>query len=303
MHKSVLLDESIKGLNIKSDGVYVDATVGYAGHSSEILQKIKKRGFLFAFDQDEEATLYSNKKLNGISDNFKVIHSNFSNMKDYITTNVDGILFDLGVSSPEIDDETRGFSYQKNSVLDMRMDKGNKKTAKEIVNNYSKEDLAKIFFSYGEEKHANAIATAIVKKRENKEIETTLELVDIIKENVPISYRNKKHPARKVFQALRIEVNNELDILEEALLDAFKLLNKGGRMCVITFHSLEDRIVKNTFKTLASDNPLSKKLPIVPKEMKAKAKLINKKPIVPTQEEIKENNRSRSAKLRIIERI
>lgn len=303
MHKSVLLNESIDGLNIKECGVYIDATVGYAGHSSKILEKIKKRGFLFAFDQDDEALKYSEKLLSSISDNFKLIHDNFKNMNEYITEPVDGILFDLGVSSPEIDNSDRGFSYKLDSELDMRMNKDNELTAKEIVDNYSEEKLVKILFTYGEEKYARSIVKAIINKRKQKEITTTLELADLIKENVPISYRNKKHPARKTFQALRIEVNDEIDILEGSIKEAFKLLKTNGRMCVITFHSLEDRIVKNVFRELSSENALIKKLPEIPKEYKVKAKLITKKPIVPSEKEIKENNRSRSAKLRIIEKI
>jgi len=304
MHKSVLLEESINGLNLKEDGVYVDATVGYAGHSSEILRRIKKRGFLFAFDQDDEALMFSEKRLSSISNNFKLIHSNFKYMNKYIEkSSVDGILFDLGVSSPELDDDSRGFSYNKDGLLDMRMDKRNKLTAKDIVNNYSLEKLIDIFYLYGEEKYSKDIAKAIVREREQKEIKTTLELSDIIKNNVPISYRNKKHPARKVFQALRIEVNDELNILENSILDAFELLKPGGRMCIITFHSLEDRIVKNVFKKLCEDDIRSKKLPIVPDNMKKRAIKINNKVIIPTTEETKENNRSRSAKLRIIEKI
>lgn len=302
-HESVLLKETIEGLNIKESGTYVDATLGYAGHSSQILKKIKKRGYLFAFDQDDEAVNYSNKKLNSISSNYKIFHDNFVNMKNFINKKVDGIIFDLGVSSVELDSEYRGFSYQKNCVLDMRMDRRNKKTAKSVVNNYSKEQLENIFFKYGEEKYSKKIASAIVKSREVKPIETTYELSEIIKKNVPISYRNKKHPARKVFQAIRIEVNDEINILESSIKDAFDLLNKNGRLCIITFHSLEDRIVKKVFKELTEDHIMSKKLPIVPDEMKKKAILITKKPILPTEDEIKKNNRSRSAKLRIIEKL
>ncbi len=303
MHKSVLLNEAIDGLNIKDNGVYVDATLGYGGHSSIILERIKKRGFLFAFDQDIDAIKYSEKRLSKISDNYLFIHDNFKNMNKYINKLVDGILFDLGVSSPELDEASRGFSYKKDSILDMRMNKDDTLTAKEIINTYSKEKLEHIFFLYGEEKYSKSIVKAIIKRREEKEITNTLELSDIIKQNVPISYRNKKHPARKVFQALRIEVNNEIEILEDSIINAFNLLKPGGRLSIITFHSLEDRIVKNVFKKLSEDDKMSKKLPIVPDNMKAKAKIINKKPILPSLEELEENNRSRSAKLRIIEKI
>ena len=300
MHKSVLLEESIDGLNIKPDGKYVDCTLGYAGHSSEILKKLGTKGFLFAFDQDMEAVNYSTKKLESISNNFKIFDTNFKNIKICIDTKVDGILFDLGVSSPQLDDASRGFSFHNDSRLDMRMDKRQKLSAYEVVNEYSYERLIDILFNYGEEANAKSIAKAIIN---NRPIETTLELAEIIKENVPISYRNKSNPSRKTFQAIRIEVNNELGILENTMLDAFDLLNSGGRLVVITFHSLEDRIIKNIFKRLTSDDELSKKLPVVPDEMKAKAKLITKKPLIASNKELKENNRSRSAKLRIIEKI
>ena len=300
MHKSVLLEESIDGLNIKPDGKYVDCTLGYAGHSSEILKKLETKGFLFAFDQDMEAVNYSTKKLESISNNFKIFDTNFKNIKNCIDTKVDGILFDLGVSSPQLDDASRGFSFHNDARLDMRMDKRQKLSAYEVVNEYSYEKLIDILFNYGEEANAKSIAKAIIN---NRPIETTLELAEIIKENVPISYRNKSNPSRKTFQAIRIEVNNELGILENTMLDAFDLLNSGGRLVVITFHSLEDRIIKNIFRRLTSDDELSKKLPVVPDEMKAKAKLITKKPLIASNKELEENNRSRSAKLRIIEKI
>ena len=300
MHKSVLLEESIDGLNIKPDGKYVDCTLGYAGHSSEILKKLGTKGFLFAFDQDMEAVNYSTKKLESISNNFKIFDTNFKNIKNCIDTKVDGILFDLGVSSPQLDDASRGFSFHNDARLDMRMDKRQKLSAYEVVNEYSYEKLIDILFNYGEETNAKSIAKAIIN---NRPIETTLELAEIIKENVPISYRNKSNPSRKTFQAIRIEVNNELGILENTMLDAFDLLNSGGRLVVITFHSLEDRIIKNIFRKLTSDDELSKKLPVVPDEMKAKAKLITKKPLIASNKELEENNRSRSAKLRIIEKI
>lgn len=277
---------------------YIDATVGYAGHSGEILKKLNKKGFLFAFDQDDEAIKASQEKLSTIADNFKIIKSNFVNMKDYIDTKVDGILFDLGVSSPQLDEAERGFSFHKDAKLDMRMDKSNPLNAYIVVNEYSYEKLVDIFYRYGEEKYSKSIAKSII---DNRPIETTLELSEVIKNSVPISYRNKHHPARKIFQAIRIEVNHELDILESSLRDAFELLNVGGRLCVISFHSLEDKIVANVFKDLCSDDESARKLPIVPDHLKARAKKIVK--ITPSQDELDDNNRSRSSKLRVIERV
>ena len=297
-HKSVLLNEVIEYLNLKQGGKYIDATVGYGGHSSHILKEIGKEGVLFAFDQDDEAISYSTKRLSKIGDNFTIFKSNFVNMKKYVNEKVDGILFDLGVSSPQLDDGDRGFSFHKDAVLDMRMDKNNPLNARKIVNEYSYDDLVRIFYKFGEEKYSKPIAKAIINSRP---INTTLELAEIIKESVPISYRNKSHPARKVFQAIRIEVNHELDILESSLSDAFDLLNVGGRLVVITFHSLEDKIVSNVFKKLCSDDESTKKLPFVPEDLKAKAKMIVK--LTPSEDEINENNRSRSSKLRVIERV
>ena len=297
-HKSVLLNEVIEYLNVSEGKIYIDATVGYAGHSGEILKKLNKKGFLFAFDQDEAAIKYSNEKLSSIADNFKIIKSNFVDMKKYIDKGVDGILFDLGVSSPQLDEEERGFSFHKDARLDMRMDKDNPLDAHYVVNNYSYEKLVEIFYKFGEEKNAKSIAKAIVN---NRPINTTLELAELIKNNVPISYRNKAHPARKVFQAIRIEVNHELDILESSIRDAFDLLNVGGRLCVISFHSLEDKIVAHVFNELCSDDESAKKLPIVPEHLKARARKIVK--ITPSDDELGDNNRSRSSKLRVIERV
>ena len=297
-HKSVLLNEVIEYLNVSEGKKYIDATVGYAGHSGEILKKLNKKGFLFAFDQDDEAIKASQEKLSTIADNFKIIKSNFVNMKDYIDTKVDGILFDLGVSSPQLDEAERGFSFHKDAKLDMRMDKSNPLNAYIVVNEYSYEKLVDIFFRYGEEQYSKSIAKSII---DNRPIETTLELSEVIKNSVPISYRNKHHPARKIFQAIRIEVNHELDILESSLRDAFELLNVGGRLCVISFHSLEDKIVANVFKDLCSDDESARKLPIVPDHLKARAKKIVK--ITPSQDELDDNNRSRSSKLRVIERV
>ena len=297
-HKSVLLNEVIEYLNVSEGKTYIDATVGYAGHSGEVLRKLNKKGFLFAFDQDDEAIKYSNEKLSKIASNYKIIKSNFVNMKNYIDEKVDGILFDLGVSSPQLDEEERGFSFHKDARLDMRMDKNNPLDAYKVVNEYSYEKLVDILFRFGEEKFAKSIAKSIV---ENRPIETTLELSEIIKNSVPISYRNKSHPARKTFQAIRIEVNHELDILESSIRDAFDLLKVGGRLCVITFHSLEDKIVAHVFNELCSDDERSKKMPIVPEELKARAKKIAK--ITPSKNELEENSRSRSSKLRVIERV
>ena len=306
MHYSVMLSEAIEGLNIKEDGTYVDCTLGYAGHSSEILKRLK-RGFLFAFDQDKEAITYSEKKLSEISLNFKIIHSNFENLKEKLNREniekVDGILFDLGLSSPQIDDASRGFSFMSDSRLDMRMNKESKKDAYYVVNNYSKEKLAEIFFKYGEEKLSNQIAKKIVDERKEKMILTTTELVEIIKKSVGANYFFKNHPEREIFQAIRIEVNDELKVLEKVLPDAIEMLNKGGRISVITFHSLEDRIVKQIFKKYSEVDQIFKGMPDVPDMYKPKIKLVNKKPILPSEDEINNNSRSKSAKLRVIERI
>lgn len=306
LHYSVLLNECIEGLNIKENGKYVDATVGYAGHSKNILAKIKK-GHLFAFDEDEAAVKYSKKELSSIGDNFTVFRENFVNMpkvlKDSGIEKVDGILFDLGFSSPQIDDASRGFSFMLDAPLDMRMDNQNNLTAQMIVNTYSKEELIKIFYEYGEEKLSKVIAEKIVLERKTKKINTTLELVDIILSAVGANYFYKNHPERKIFQALRIEVNNELKVLEEVLPQAIDMLSSGGRMCVITFHSLEDKIVKKIFKKYSEVDEILKGVKDIPKEYQPKIKIINKKPILPSEKELSENSRSHSAKLRIIERI
>lgn len=306
MHISVLLEESINSLNIKEDGTYVDCTLGYAGHSSEILKRIK-RGSLFAFDQDQEAINYSTKKLASVGTNFTIIKSNFSYLKEKLAEKniekVDGILFDLGVSSPQLDEKERGFSYHEDARLDMRMDRDKEFSAYELVNTYSEKELARIFFQFGEEKYSNSIARNIVKEREIKPIETTLQLVEVIKHSVPEKYSRDKHPARKVFQAIRIEVNHELDILEQSLKDAASILEVGGRLSVITFHSLEDRIVKNLFRELTDIDSKVKGLPNIPEAYLPEYRLITTKAISPSQEELEMNNRSRSSKLRVIERI
>ena len=304
MHVSVLLNECIDYLNLKEDSVIVDATLGYAGHSSEILKRINK-GFLFAFDQDSEAIFSADKKLKDINNNYHIFHSNFVNMKECLekenVNQVNGILFDLGVSSPQLDEEYRGFSFHHDSVLDMRMDRTQDLTAQKVVNEYDEDTLARIFFTYGEEKYAKAIAKKIVESRKQKEIVTTFELVEIIKSAVPEKYKREKHPARKVFQAIRIEVNNELDVFEKALRDALDLICTNGRICVITFHSLEDRICKQIFKEVTEIDSTLKKLPVIPDEYLPHFKVV--KVIEPSKEEVLQNNRARSAKLRVLERI
>ena len=303
-HKSVLLEESVDFLNIKEDGVYVDATLGFGGHSLEILKRIKK-GFLFAFDQDSEAIGYSSERLKDFS-NFKIIKSNFANMKECLlkenVTKVDGILFDIGVSSMQLDEDYRGFSFHHDAPLDMRMDTDSNFSAYNVVNEYDYNDLVRVLRDYGEEKYAASIARNIIKTRENKKIETTLELVDIIRRSMPAKELRDGHPARKTFQAIRIEVNHELDVLESALIQALDLLNVGGRISIITFHSLEDRIVKNIFKKYSEVDTRFAKLPYVPQEYMPKYKVICKG-ITASQEELSENNRARSARLRVIERI
>ena len=302
MHESVLLKESIDNLNLKENSIIVDCTLGYGGHSSEILKRIPK-GYLYAFDQDEEAITYAKERLNAIAQNYEIIHTNFVNLKEEMekrNVNPDGILFDLGVSSPQLDEAERGFSYHKDARLDMRMNQEQKLSAYEVVNNYSYENLKEILLKYGEEKYAGSIAKGIINKRNSKPIETTLELAEIVKESVPEKYRNKSHPARKTFQAIRIEVNDELNVFEKALKESLELIKPGGRICVITFHSLEDKICKKIFNESSSLPPELKKLPIVPKEYEPKYKLIAS--ISPTDTEIAQNKRSRSSHLRVIER-
>ena len=305
MHYSVMLNEVIESLNLKEDGTYVDGTLGYAGHSSAILGRIK-RGFLFAFDQDIDAINYSKDVLKKIGSNFTIIKSNFLYMKQELEKlnikSVDGILFDLGVSSPQLDDGSRGFSYLKDAKLDMRMDKSSDFSAYDVVNTYSEKDLARIIFSYGEEKYAKNIAKNICKKRLEKKIETTFELLDIIKHSMPYKDTINKNPGRRTFQAIRIEVNHELDILDESIRNALSLLKPNGRLCVITFHSLEDKIVKKIFKEVTSVSKLVESLPEIPEDYQPKFKIISNG-IIPTDKELEENHRSRSSRLRVIERI
>ena len=305
-HISVLLNESISSLNLKVNSIIVDATLGYGGHSSNILDRIKE-GYLFAFDQDSEAIRHSTDRLSKIGTNFTIIKSNFVYMKEELEKRdvykVDGVLFDLGVSSPQLDEAERGFSYHNDAPLDMRMDRDQKLSAYNVVNEYSKEKLAYIFTKYGEDKFANNIAKKIVEYREKKPIETTLELVEIIKTAVPIKFRLDKHPARQIFQAIRIEVNHELDVIEPAIEQALSMLNVGGRVAVITFHSLEDRLVKNIFKEKCKVDDFVKGMPNVPDEYLPDFKLVVNKAIVPSDEELEVNPRARSSKLRVIERI
>lgn len=304
MHKSVLLNETIDNLDIKIDGIYVDATLGFGGHSGLILKRIK-RGFLFAFDQDDMAIEYSDKRLKEIGSNYEIIKSNFRYLKEELKKRkiyeVDGIIFDLGVSSPQLDIPERGFSYHNDAHLDMRMDRSKDFSAYNVVNEYSYEELVRILREYGEEKYASSIAKNIVKDRESKPIETTFELVDIIKKSMPFKAMRDSHPARKTFQAIRIEVNNELEVLKIALEDSLSMLKVGGRVAVITFHSLEDRIVKEMFNKYSKVDGSLSKLPFIPEEYLPKYKVVAN--ITPSDLELEENNRSRSSRLRVIERI
>ena len=300
MHKSVLLEECINNLNLSDSSVAVDCTLGYGGHSSEILKRIP-HGHLYAFDQDEEAIQSASERLKKISDNYTIIHSNFVNLESELTKyvdEVDCILYDLGVSSPQLDEDERGFSFHKDARLDMRMNQKQELDAYYVVNHYDKEDLIRILRDYGEEKYAVSIVNGIVK---NRPIETTLQLVEVIKDNVPFSYKNDKHPARKTFQAIRIEVNDELNVFEKSLYQALDLIKVGGRVEVITFHSLEDKICKNVFNEVSKLPDELKRLPIVPLELQPKFKVVGN--ITPSLNELDDNNRARSAKLRIIERI
>ena len=273
-HVSVLLDESIDNLNLKDNSIVVDCTLGYAGHSSEILKKIKN-GQLFAFDQDIDAITASRDKLSKIGNNFEIINSNFVNIKQELEKRgidkVDAILYDLGVSSPQLDETERGFSFHKDARLDMRMNKDNSLDAYKVVNTYDYKSLVNIFYKYGEEKYASSIAKGIIKSRP---INTTLELVEVIKNNVPDKYKREKHPARKVFQAIRIEVNDELNVFEKSLKDSLDLLNIGGRVCVITFHSLEDKICKNIFNSVSKIDENLKNLPVIPDKYLPKYKVL-----------------------------
>ena len=305
-HVTVLLNEAVEGLNVKSDGIYVDCTLGGAGHSSLILKQLTT-GHLYCFDQDENAIQAARQRLETIGNQFTIIQSNFKNIKAELNQrgveHVDGILFDLGVSSPQFDNAERGFSYNYDARLDMRMDQSSSLDAHEIVNHYSYEQLVEILYKYADEKFAKQIARRIEKEREIQPIDTTFQLVEIVKSAIPAYARRKGgHPAKRTFQALRIAVNDELNVFDIALKDALDLLNINGRIAVITFHSLEDKICKYTFNEVSKLKDVPKGLPVIPEEMKPKFKLINKKPIIATEEELNENHRSHSAKLRVIER-
>ncbi|MBS6601581.1 MAG: 16S rRNA (cytosine(1402)-N(4))-methyltransferase RsmH [Clostridium sp.] len=306
-HISVLLNECLEGLAIKEDGTYVDCTLGGAGHSSHILKKLSSKGTLIGIDQDNDALKAAKEKLKNYS-NVKFVHNNFYNIDSILTSldipNVDGILMDLGVSSYQLDEGERGFSYMKDAPLDMRMDRDRDFSAYDVVNTYSEEDLYRIIRDYGEEKFAKRIAKFIVDRRNDKPIETTLELVDIIKAAIPAKARREgPHPAKRTFQAIRIEVNGELAILNKAIEDGVKHLNKGGRMAIITFHSLEDRIVKLKYRELANPCTCPKEFPVCVCGRKPLVKIISRKAIEPSKEEVEENPRSRSAKLRVLEKL
>ncbi|QQF61114.1 16S rRNA (cytosine(1402)-N(4))-methyltransferase RsmH [Bacillus mojavensis] len=306
-HKTVLLRETVDGLNIKPDGTYVDCTLGGAGHSTYLLQQLSEKGRLIAFDQDDTALQHAEEALSDYQGQLILIKSNFRYLKECLhehgITEVDGILFDLGVSSPQLDTPERGFSYHHDALLDMRMDQSATLTAKEVVNEWRYEDLVRIFFKYGEEKFSKQIARKIEEARSKSPIQTTGQLVDLIKDAIPApARRSGGHPAKRVFQAIRIAVNDELKVFEEALEQAIDVLKPGGRVSVITFHSLEDRICKSTFKEKSSLPELPPGLPVIPEEFEPELKLITRKPITASEEELAENNRARSAKLRIAEK-
>ena len=306
-HTSVLLDECINGLNIKENGVYVDGTLGGAGHSLEICKKLSTEGLLIGIDQDEYAINTSTNKLEKYNDRIKIVRDNYSNFKSILANlnieRVDGVLLDLGVSSYQLDEGSRGFSYMQNAPLDMRMDQRQANTAKDIVNNYSQVELFNIIKNYGEEKFANSIVKNIIKSREERTIETTFELVEIIDKSIPKKFKIKGgHPAKRTFQAIRIELNKELEVLRETINTIIDSLQENGRLCIITFHSLEDRIVKQMFKE--NENPCTcpSDFPICVCKKESKGVVISRKPILPSEEEMENNSRAKSAKLRIFER-
>ena len=306
-HVSVLLDECIDNLNIKEDGVYVDCTMGGAGHSKEIVKRLSKDGLFIGFDQDKNAIATAKERLAEYSDRVRFVHSNFSNIKEELEKigvyKIDGVLADLGVSSHQLDEADRGFSYMHDAPLDMRMDIRKPFSAYDVVNTYTEEQLAKIIKDYGEDNWSKRIAKFIVEAREEKPIEKTGELVDIIKKAIPKKARiDGPHPAKRTFQAIRIEVNNELGVINKMIDDAVSMMNKGGRICIITFHSLEDRIVKNEFKELSLSCVCPPELPICRCDKVSEVKVITRKPILPSKEEVEANPRSRSAKLRVAEK-
>lgn len=305
-HKPVMLKDAIENLNIKTDGIYVDGTLGGAGHSKEIVKKLSQKGILIGIDRDEEALKAAKENLKEYT-NIKYIHDNHDNIKEILNkleiNAVDGILLDLGVSSYQLDEKNRGFSYLGENDLDMRMDKTQELTAKKVVNTYKEEQLAKIIYEYGEERFSRIIAKNICIYRKKKQIETTKELVQIIEKSIQKSKQNDGHPAKRTFQAIRIEVNNEIKPLEKTIADCIDVLKSNGRLCVITFHSLEDRAVKNVYKIATGVCSCPKDLPYCICGAKEKGKIINKKPIIANLEEQKENSRAKSAKLRIFEKI
>ena len=306
-HISVLLNECIEGLNIKEDGIYVDGTLGGAGHSSEIIKNLCERGRLIGIDQDKDALKAAKEELKDYN-NVTFVHSNFYNIENILhdlnIAGVDGILMDLGVSSYQLDNGERGFSYMQDAPLDMRMNRENSLSAYEVINSYSEEDVFRIIKDYGEEKFAKRIANFIINKRKEKNIESTLELVDVIRAAIPAKARREgPHPAKRTFQAIRIEVNKELEIIEKTIRDGVERLNVGGRMAIITFHSLEDRIVKTVYKNLANPCTCPSSFPVCVCNKKPIVKIITRKPIEASKEELDYNPRSRSAKLRIIEKI
>ncbi|WP_197046672.1 16S rRNA (cytosine(1402)-N(4))-methyltransferase RsmH [Oceanobacillus salinisoli] len=307
-HYSVLRDETIKGLAIKEDGTYIDCTLGGGGHSEQIASRLNGNGLLIAFDQDLDALDAAKERLKAYQDNILFIHANFREMEEKLNEHgieqVDGILFDLGVSSPQLDRGDRGFSYQQDAKLDMRMNQTIDLTAYEIVNNWPYNRLVSIFFRYGEEKFSKQIARKLEEYRKTKAIETTHELVEIIKDAIPAPARRKGgHPAKRIFQALRIAVNDELEAFNDAIHQSARIIGVNGRIAVITFHSLEDRLCKQAFKKWSTPKQTPKNLPIIPKEFEAPFKLITRKPIIAGDEELEENRRSRSAKLRIVEKV
>ena len=304
IHKTVLLDEAVDMLNVKPDGIYVDATTGGGGHSSLILSKLTT-GHLYCFDQDEYAFTRTKERLDAIGSNYTFVHSNFVNLKEELhklgVDHIDGIIYDLGVSSFQFDIQERGFSYKLDAPLDMRMNQQQPLSAYHIVNEYPYEEIVKILFRYGEESFSKQIARSIERNREIKPIETTLELVDVIKQALPSKVlRQKGHPAKQTFQALRIAVNDELRVFETSINDALDMMNKGGRACVITFHSLEDRICKNVFKERSTID-IPKGVPMII-NTDAPFNLVTRKPILPSEAELEENNRAHSAKMRVIEK-
>lgn len=307
-HVSVLLNECIENLNINPDGIYVDCTMGGAGHSKEIVKKLSEKGLFIGFDQDINAINTAKERLSEYSDRVKFVHSNFENIKEELEKlgidGVDGVLADLGVSSHQLDEADRGFSYMQDAPLDMRMDIRKDFSAYDVVNNYSEEELDKIIKEYGEENWSKRIAKFIVEARSEKAIETTGELVDIIKKAIPKKARiDGPHPAKRTFQAIRIEVNDELGVIKRLIDNTSQVMNKGGRICIITFHSLEDRIVKNEFKYLATDCICPPELPMCQCDKEKEVKVITRKPILPSKEEVEINPRSRSAKLRVAEKL